>query len=81
MRKRYIEETPLTNPVFNHTEVYIRSTDVNRTIMSAYSHMMGMFPDGTGPDLPKGLEDKYRVPPFKDVKYTDIGNSALPNNH
>ena len=54
-----------------------------------------MFPSGTGPNLPdvnfkfilnkikilKGLKEEFKVPPFKDVNYTDIGSSALPKNY
>lgn len=34
-RNRYVEEYGLFGPMFNETELYVRSTDVNRTIMSA----------------------------------------------
>ena len=29
-RKKYIEEDKLLSPKFNHSEIYIRSTDLNR---------------------------------------------------
>ena len=34
-RRRYVEEFKLFGPAYNETEVYVRSTDCNRTIMSA----------------------------------------------
>ena len=44
MRKRYTGEGNLLDENYNAYEVYVRSTDVNRTIVSAMSHMQGMFP-------------------------------------
>lgn len=40
LRKRY---QGFLSPVFKQDEVYIRSTDVNRTLVSALSNMAGMF--------------------------------------
>ena len=47
-RKRYIETYNLLNKEYNPQEIYIRSTDHNRTIESIYSYLQGLYPSGTG---------------------------------
>ena len=48
LRKRYVKNSPqddkLLSENFKHDEVYVRSTQVHRTIQSAESQMLGMFP-------------------------------------
>ena len=48
VRKRYIETYHLLNKEYNPQEIYIRSTDHNRTIESIYSYLQGLYPSGTG---------------------------------
>ncbi|KAM4731094.1 lysophosphatidic acid phosphatase type 6 [Anableps anableps] len=43
LRKRYIEETPFLSPTFTPTEVYVRSTNIIRTIESAKCLIAGLF--------------------------------------
>mmetsp|Transcript_48256 Transcript_48256/g.65523 ORF Transcript_48256/g.65523 Transcript_48256/m.65523 type:complete len:131 (+) Transcript_48256:34-426(+) len=49
-RERYTETYPLLNPIYDPEEVYVQSTDVNRTITSAYSELLGMYPPGSDDD-------------------------------
>lgn len=49
LRARYVDQFGLLSPNYTRTEVYVRSTDVDRTLMSAQSVMAGLFPPGTGP--------------------------------
>jgi hypothetical protein len=76
-KKRYAN---YLSPSFDSKEVYIISTDVNRTIMSAYAHLQGMYPPNTGPVLYDNQTDN--VPPFNDTDYYDIirelANNSLP---
>lgn len=48
LRKRYVKSSPeddkLLSEKFKHDEVYVRSTQVKRTIQSALSQMLGMYP-------------------------------------
>jgi hypothetical protein len=46
MRKKYIEDTKFLSEDFVATEIYVRSTNVNRTIESAIAHLTGMYPNG-----------------------------------
>lgn len=48
-RKRYVDETHLLPPSYDRNSVYVRSTDYERTLMSAQSLLMGLYPAGTGP--------------------------------
>ncbi|VDN58495.1 unnamed protein product [Dracunculus medinensis] len=44
IRERYVEHfAPFLSPTYNHKEIYIRSTDVNRTLISAMANVAGMF--------------------------------------
>lgn len=43
LRKRYIEDIPFLTPSFNPKEVYIRSTNIVRTIESAKCLVAGLF--------------------------------------
>lgn len=48
-RKRYIEQEHLLPDVYKQGTMYVRSTDYDRTIMSAQSLLMGLYPPGKGP--------------------------------
>ncbi|NP_001133278.1 lysophosphatidic acid phosphatase type 6 isoform X1 [Salmo salar] len=43
LRKRYIQDTAFLNPTFSPTEVYVRSTNIVRTIESAKCLVAGLF--------------------------------------
>lgn len=57
-RQAYIEQYRLLPSHYDSESMYVRSTDVNRTLMSAQSFLMGLYPLGTGPAfaLPKAFQ-------------------------
>lgn len=48
---RYIEQEKLLPRNYQPGTLYVRSTDVDRTLMSAQCALMGLYPPGTGPFL------------------------------
>lgn len=52
-RARYVEATHLLPAHYEHGTIYACSTDYDRTLMSAQSLLMGLYPPGTGPSLDK----------------------------
>ncbi|CAK56843.1 unnamed protein product (macronuclear) [Paramecium tetraurelia] len=81
LRKRYIQVTPLLSSTFNENEIYIESSDVNRTLQSAYCNLQGMYPEG--PNVPHFVDENAQLllPPNKGaVTPAGIGDYALPNN-
>ncbi|TAL62802.1 MAG: histidine-type phosphatase, partial [Legionella sp.] len=49
-RQKYIEQTHLLPESYEPGTVYVRSTDYDRTLMSAQSLLIGLYPPGTGPN-------------------------------
>ena len=78
MRQLYVDQQKFLWPSYNHSQLEVFATTVPRAIDSGTSHLMGLYPDGTGPSLPKGLAENLLVPPYK---YSDDagGEQALPN--
>ncbi len=82
MRKKYIERLNFLPKYFNHSEIYVRSTDVNRTIMSVGSHLLGLYPLGAGAKFPDDYPLKQAVPPYKAAfDIDDLGYNVLPEQY
>jgi len=67
LREEYILGHKILPPNFNHSLIRVRTTDVNRTIMSAYAHLTGLYPPGTGPNVPNVVPpstNPYILPPY-----------------
>lgn len=50
-RKKYVEQAHLLPEHYEPGTMYVRSTDFDRTLMSAQSLLMGLYPPGTGPNI------------------------------
>uniref|UniRef100_A0A7E4V8L6 acid phosphatase n=1 Tax=Panagrellus redivivus TaxID=6233 RepID=A0A7E4V8L6_PANRE len=68
LRKRYVDTLKFLSGEYKNHEVYVRSTDVNRTLISAMSNLIGMYPDGDQdqvphiPEWPRNAAGKFWVP-------------------
>ena len=69
-RIKYVNETNLIKPEYDPREVFIISTDSNRTIMSANAQVQGLFPPGTGPKIFQNQSDNA-VPPVNIIDIKD----------
>jgi lysosomal acid phosphatase len=49
LRQRYVETEHLLPETYRAGTLYVRSTDYDRTLMSAQSLLMGLYPAGTSP--------------------------------
>ena len=79
-RQRYIIKEKVVSESYKLTEVYIRSTDYHRTLMSAQAQMIGFFPNG--PVLHSEEMRTKAVPPFAfeslNATIESLGLEALP---
>ena len=83
-RERYTKTYPLLSEEYDPSEFYIQSTNVNRTMQSGYSELMGLYPAGQGdklsdpmiamvtPGLPFNVRDADKI-------NQELGSDALPN--
>lgn len=84
LRNRFIDDVddPFLAKELTLGEIVIYSTDFNRTIMSAQSQLMGLYPPGYGPEISSDNSDKA-VPPIEvsDLEkiQESLGNAALPS--
>lgn len=82
LRKEYIDELGFLSPNYTESEIYVYSTNVNRTIISALSQLYGLYPIGTGPTIPQGFNFSLLMPPFNDSYLIKEGElEALPNGY
>ena len=82
-RLKYIEEKELIKRDYDPREVYIISTDSNRTIMSANAQVQGLYPPGTGPLLYENQTESAIPPIIMDEEMEEeknkLENDTLPN--
>lgn len=75
LRKNY---PSIFNQRFDPYSVEIQSSSVYRCIMSAMSHLLGMFPLGTGDQFTLTNGDPKGLPPFDNLQVAFSNSSALP---
>ena len=69
-RIRYMNETKLLSFTYDPREVYLISTDSNRTIMSANAQVQGLYLPGTGPTLFEN-QSAIAIPPVEEKSFED----------
>ncbi len=79
LRQRYVVNQEVITAQFNESLVWLQSSDVNRTIMSAESQITGLFPQGSSIDIDQA--DSF-IPPIQipdlPTQLDALGTSALP---
>jgi acid phosphatase len=70
LRKKYVDQYHLLPSRYDVNVMYVRSTDYDRTLMSAESLLLGLYPLGTGPG-PHGYQpiSIYTVPKNDDSAF------------
>ncbi|OMJ84873.1 hypothetical protein SteCoe_13930 [Stentor coeruleus] len=84
LRNRYIIGHKLLQANYYQPEIYIVSSDFNRTLMSAQSQLQGLYPMGTGENL-RSKEMFYKSKPPIGIQNFDsvagnLGMAGLPGN-
>ena len=82
LRKHYIEDLKFFPENYNPDWIRVRSTDYNRTIMSAQSQLFGLFPLTNGPEISSNISKNLLLPPYPNLQTKEfiesLGNKALP---
>ena len=66
-KQKYFSQLNITD--YNTNEFSIFSTETDRTVMSAYSELFGMFPPGSGPKLTEE-QIPFAQPPMKTFNFS-----------
>ena len=79
-RLKYMIENKLLKEEYDPREVFLITTDSNRTIMSANAQIQGLYPPGKGPTLFQNQSDKA-VPPVNLSEIEDAKNELDENQN
>ncbi len=81
LRERYVDQFSLLPATYENGSVYALANGINRTIQSAQCLLFGLYPLGSGPNLPRGayaLPSGYQPIPLRTVPE---GSSLLMNSY
>ena len=77
LRTEYIDNLAFLSANYSENELYVYSTNVNRTIMSALSQLYGLYPLGSGPKVPDNMNTSLLLPPFAGLTIDPISDSSI----
>ena len=66
-REKYVDRLQLLSTEYQADSMFVLSTEMNRTVMSGQSLLVGLYPPGTGPKLANGqpaLPDAFQPVPI-----------------
>jgi hypothetical protein len=85
-RARYIDKNHLLPPAYTSDSMYVRASDIDRTLQSAECTLLGLYPLGQGPmmdDGKEGVPQRYQPIPIHtrpretdDVLIADVNKSS-----
>ncbi len=85
-RMKYFSKMNIQEKDYDASQILFYSTNTDRTIMSVYSQIFGMFPPGTGPNITQ-TDDSLKsllIPPIKNFDFTNtiskLNSSSLLKN-
>ncbi|KAL4438068.1 hypothetical protein ABPG74_016847 [Tetrahymena malaccensis] len=87
IRRNYITDQNFIDQQYNKQQIHVQSSNVNRTLQSAQSFMLGLYPIGTGFQIPTGVKSELLSPPSFTNSDSDkellnenfANNQALPS--
>eukprot|EP01016_Furgasonia_blochmanni_P040436 TRINITY_DN5163_c0_g1_i5.p1 TRINITY_DN5163_c0_g1~~TRINITY_DN5163_c0_g1_i5.p1 ORF type:complete len:531 (-),score=136.43 TRINITY_DN5163_c0_g1_i5:207-1799(-) len=80
IRRRYVDTAKFLPPNYDSKVLNVRSTNFNRTIMSALSYLQGLYPIGSGPNLPTNMSPELAKPPINLTgPVPNVNEGAVPN--
>ena len=79
-RLRYIEEKQLISDIYDPREIFVYSSENNKTLMSANALLHGLFLPGTGPQINESLVDRA-VPPVDPSSYQEEKEELDSDNY
>jgi len=81
--KNFPNQNQLLDPLYDPEEIYVRSTQVKRTIQSAYAQLLGFFPLGIGEELLEELNQNsmphINISGKSDI-LSELGTHAILDN-
>ena len=80
LRKEYINDKNVANDIFQQQEIEILSSNSKRALQSAQSFMYGLYPVGSGYQIPENIDKKLLEPPYFFNEEDDILSQEFDQN-